>query len=48
MSWEVRETRRFARVYKKLQDNARADVDTAVEAVAADPDLGEKKKGAAS
>jgi len=45
MSWEVRQTRRFARCYKKMHDKARADVDTAVEAVAADPDLGEKKKG---
>jgi mRNA interferase RelE/StbE len=43
MSWEVRQTRRFVRVYKKLHDKARADVAAAVEAVAADPDLGENK-----
>lgn len=45
MSWGVRQTRRFARTYKKLQDNAVAEVDTAVEAVAQNPDIGEKKKG---
>jgi len=45
MSWEVRQTRRFARAYKKLHENVAADVDTAVEALAADPDLGERKKG---
>ena len=45
MSWEVRQTRRFARAYKKLHPNVAADVDAAVEAVASDPDLGERKKG---
>ena len=45
MSWEVRQTRRFARAYKKLHPNVAADVDAAVDAVAADPDLGERKKG---
>jgi mRNA-degrading endonuclease RelE of RelBE toxin-antitoxin system len=45
MSWGVRQTRRFARTYKKLHDNAVAEVDTAVEAVAQNPDIGEKKKG---
>ena len=45
MSYGVRQTRRFARQYKKLHDNIAADVDTAVEEVAADPKLGERKKG---
>lgn len=45
MSWEVRQTRRFARIYKKLHDNMVADVDAAVTAVAHNPDIGEKKKG---
>lgn len=45
MSWGVHQTRRFARIYKKLHDNVVAEVDTAVEAVAHDPDIGEKKKG---
>lgn len=45
MNWEIRQTRRFARTYKKLHDNMVAEVDMAVEAVAQNPDLGEKKKG---
>ena len=45
MSWEVRQTRRFARAYKKLHPNVAADVDAAVDTVAADADLGERKKG---
>ena len=45
MSWEVRQTRRFARAYKKLHDNVAADVDEAVEVISEDPDIGEKKKG---
>ena len=45
MSWDVRQTRRFARVNKKLHDNMLAEVDAAVEAVACNPDSGEKKKG---
>lgn len=45
MTWEVRQTRRFARAYKKLHDNTVADVDAAVAAIAEDPDTGEKKKG---
>jgi mRNA interferase RelE/StbE len=45
MTWEVRQTRRFARTYKKLQNRLAADVDTAVAAIAEDPDRGEKKKG---
>ncbi len=45
MTWAVRQTRRFARAYKKLHDNVAADVDAAVELIATDPDVGEKKKG---
>jgi len=45
MSWQIRQTRRFARAYKKLNDNVAADVDEAVEVVSKDPDSGEKKKG---
>jgi len=45
VTWDVRQTRRFTRIYKKLHDNIVAEVDTAVEAVAQDPDIGEKKKG---
>lgn len=45
MSYSVEQTRRFARQYKKLHDNVAADVDTAVETVAASPTIGERKKG---
>lgn len=45
MTWQVVQTKRFGRVYKKLHDNTVADVDEAVFTVAANPDIGEKKKG---
>lgn len=45
MSYGVKQTRRFARQYKKLHDNVTADVDLAVAAVATEPGLGEQKKG---
>jgi mRNA-degrading endonuclease RelE of RelBE toxin-antitoxin system len=45
MSYGVRQTRRFARQYKKLHDNIACDVDAAVEVVAASPAIGERKKG---
>ena len=45
MIWQVEQTRRFSRAYKKLHDNIVQDVDEAVFAVADDPDIGEKKKG---
>ena len=45
MSYGLQQTRRVARAYKKLHDNAAADVDAATEVVAADPTVGERKKG---
>ncbi|MDP2826355.1 MAG: type II toxin-antitoxin system RelE/ParE family toxin [Sulfuritalea sp.] len=45
MSYRVEQTRRFARQYKKLHDNMATDVDAAVEAVAENPAIGERKKG---
>ena len=46
MSWQVQQTRRFARAYKKLtQASLIADTDAAVAAVADNPDMGERKKG---
>ena len=45
MSYAVKQTRRFARQYKKLHDNIATDVDAAVEAVAIEPGVGERKKG---
>ena len=41
MSWEVRQTRRFARSYKKLTNATLiADADAAVATVAQNPDVG--------
>ena len=46
MSWQVQQTRRFARVYKKLTNATLiTDTDAAVATVADDPDIGERKKG---
>lgn len=45
MTYGVTQTRRFARAYKKLHDNVAADVDAAVVDIAANPSLGESKKG---
>ena len=45
MTYAVKQTRRFARQYKKLHDNVAADVDAAVAALAENPDIGERKKG---
>ena len=45
MTWEVRQTRRFSRTYKKLHDNVVAVVDLVVDEITQNPDIGEKKKG---
>ena len=45
MTYALKQTRRFARAYKKLHNNVAVDVDTATEVVAADPEIGERKKG---
>lgn len=45
MSYEVVQTRRFGRQYKKLHDNIVAEVDDAIAKVAENPLLGEQKKG---
>lgn len=45
MSWTIRQTKRFARTYKKLHDNLVMEVDAAIADVAQNPDVGEKKKG---
>ena len=44
-AYALRQTRRFARTYKKLHDNVASDVDAAALAVADNPQLGERKKG---
>ncbi|MDP2751606.1 MAG: type II toxin-antitoxin system RelE/ParE family toxin [Rhodocyclaceae bacterium] len=45
MSYKVLQTRHFARQYKKLHDNVAADVEAAIDVVADNPTLGERKKG---
>ncbi len=45
MPHQVLQTRRFARVYKKLLPGLQGAVDQAVESIAQDPSLGERKKG---
>jgi len=45
MTYGVEQTRRFARQYTKLHDNVATDVDRAMETVAGDPTIGERKKG---
>lgn len=45
MSWEVRQTRRFARTYKKLHEKLIIDINTAVIEIAKNPNIGEKRKG---
>ncbi len=45
MTWAVQQTRRFARQYKKLHDNTASDVDAAVDELAQNPEIGERKKG---
>ena len=45
MSFELAQTRRFARAYKKLNDYVAADVDAAARTVASSPSVGERKKG---
>ena len=45
MAHSVIQTRRFARQYKKLNDNTAKDVDVAVGIVSKKPAVGERKKG---
>lgn len=45
MTWTVRQTRRFARAYKKLHERLIAEVNDAIRLIADNPDVGEKKKG---
>ncbi|MFZ1445377.1 MAG: type II toxin-antitoxin system RelE/ParE family toxin [Candidatus Dechloromonas phosphoritropha] len=45
MSYSLKQTRRFARAYKKLHDNVVTDVDAAAEVIADNPAVGERKKG---
>ena len=44
-AYTLRQTRRFARAYKKLHDNVIHDVDAAVDSISRNPSIGERKKG---
>lgn len=45
MAYRVLQSRRFARQYKKLKNNVAEDVDAAVDMIAENPGMGERKKG---
>ena len=45
MTWQVRQSTRFSRTYKKLNDSLAKAVDAAIEKIAEDPAIGSKKKG---
>lgn len=45
MIWSIFQTRRFSRQYKKLHDKTVADVDTAVDCIQQNPNIGDSKKG---
>jgi len=45
MAWEVRQTNRFARVYKRLNDSTALAVDKAVKIIANNPAIGDRKSG---
>jgi mRNA-degrading endonuclease RelE of RelBE toxin-antitoxin system len=45
MTYEVVQTRRFSRAYKKLHNNLVEGVNAAVDTVATDPNAGVRKKG---
>jgi mRNA-degrading endonuclease RelE of RelBE toxin-antitoxin system len=45
MGFEVLQTKRFSRAYKKLHDNVASDVNIAVEEISNKPSIGEKEKG---
>ena len=45
MRWQILQTRRFARAYKKLKPNIVADVDAAVAEISVSPEVGELKRG---
>jgi hypothetical protein len=45
MSYQVFQTARFGRQYKKLHNNVACDVDSTIIEVANNPLLGEQKKG---
>lgn len=45
MAYDLLQTRRFSRQYKKLHGNVVVDVDAAIFEIAVKPDIGDRKKG---
>lgn len=45
MSYRLKQTRRFSRIYKALHGNVAAEVDAATDAIAEDPSVGERRQG---
>lgn len=45
ISYSIFQTRRFSRQYKRLNNNIVVVVDEAIQKIAKDPKMGEKKKG---
>ena len=45
MQWTAKQTRRFVRAYKKLNQQVALDVNKAVELICIDPTVGTRKKG---
>jgi mRNA interferase RelE/StbE len=45
MIWQIYQTNRFARAYKRLHENQLPEVDKAIEELSKNPKTGEKKKG---
>ena len=45
MNWKVKQSRRFARAYKKLNNQVANDVNKAVLNISQNPSIGQEKKG---
>ena len=45
MTWQIFQTNRFARAYKRLHSNELPEVDKAIKGLTLNPMAGEKKKG---
>ena len=45
MMWDIKQTKRFSRLYKKLHDNMVVDVDDAIEKIQQNPEIGDRKVG---
>jgi hypothetical protein len=43
--WDIKQTKRFARLYKKLHDNMVVDVDSEIEKIQQNPEIGDCKVG---